>query len=204
MEATYASTPRIGPAHASEIRTRAATSLQIDGGHLLVIPTSELNRLRTEIAVDELTGVLQRRAGLAALSSAIDQVWHSAEPQLALAFLDVDGLKAVNDSRGHGAGDAALCGIVHTLKHCLRSQDIVFRYGGDEFVCAFLHWTVESAAAVLLDVWRQLFGERMLVFSVGFAELRQGDDAMGLIARADDCLCAGRRIHHRREWRFAS
>ncbi len=187
-----------------QIRSQVTTPLLIDVQHLAVIPTSELNRLRLELTVDDLTGVLRRRAGLAALSAEIDQVRHSAEPHLALAFLDVDGLKAVNDTRGHAAGDAALCGIAQTLKGCLRSRDIVFRYGGDEFVCAFPHLCVESAAALLLDLWCQLHRAGMPGFSAGFAELRDEDDVGRLIARADDCLYAGQRRYRRHERRFAS
>jgi diguanylate cyclase (GGDEF)-like protein len=187
-----------------EIRKQLATQLQIDDWHLAGIPIPVLSRLRDQLAIDELTRVLNRRAGLAALTSEIEQVRRSAEPELALVFLDVDGLKFINDTQGHSAGDAALCGVAHTLKRCLRTGDIVFRYGGDEFVCALPHMNFESAGASLLEAWRQLQGQRRLSFSAGFAELRNEDDAWGLIARADDCLYAGRRGYRRREWRFAS
>jgi diguanylate cyclase (GGDEF) domain len=187
-----------------EIRSQLATQLQIDDWHLAGIPTPVLYRLREQLAIDDLTGVLSRRAGLAALKSEIEQVRQSTEPELALAFVDVDGLKFVNDTQGHAAGDAVLCGVAHTLTRCLRNRDIVFRYGGDEFVCALPHLNVESAGALLLEAWRQSYGQRRQSFSAGFAELRDGDDAWRLIARADDCLYAGRRGYRRREWRFAS
>lgn len=176
----------------------------IDVRRLADFPTSELDRLRAEIAVDDLTGVLRRRAGLSAISHEVDRARLSSDSRLALGFLDVDGLKAVNDTRGHAAGDAALCGVAHALKCALRKQDIIFRYGGDEFVCAFPHMNVELASAVLLDVWRQLSRRGMQTFSAGFAELQDGDDVLRLIGRADECLYAGRRIQDRRQWRFAS
>jgi diguanylate cyclase (GGDEF)-like protein len=187
-----------------EIRNQLATQLQVDDWHLAGIPSSVLYRLRDQVAIDELTGVLSRRAGLATLTSQIERARQSAEPELALAFLDVDGLKFVNDTRGHAAGDDLLCAVTHTLTRCLRSSDIVFRYGGDEFVCALPHLSVEAAGALLLDAWRHLNGQRRQSFSAGFAELRDGDDAWRLIARADDCLYAGRRGHRRLERRFAS
>jgi diguanylate cyclase (GGDEF)-like protein len=187
-----------------EIRKQLATQLQIDDWHLIGIPIPVLSRLRDQLAIDELTGVLSRRAGLAALTSEIEQVRRSAEPELVLVFLDVDGLKFINDTQGHAAGDAALRGVALTLKRCLRTGDIVFRYGGDEFVCALPHLNLESAGELLLEAWRQLEGQAWQSFSAGFAELRHEDDKWGLIARADDCLYAGRRAHRRREWRFAS
>lgn len=187
----------------AEIRHQLATQLQIDDWHLSGMPVPVLRRLRDQLAIDELTGVSNRRAGLAALTSEIEQLRRSAEPELALVFLDVDGLKFINDTQGHAAGDAALCGVAHVLKRCLRTRDIVFRYGGDEFVCALPDINLESAGALLLEAWRQLQGYQRLTFSAGFAELRNDDDAWRLIARADDCLYGGRRGCRRREWRFA-
>ena len=187
-----------------EIRRQLATQLQIDDGHLTGIPFPVLSRLRDQLAIDELTGVLNRRAGLAALVREIEQVRRSADPELALVFLDVDGLKFINDTQGHAAGDVALCEVAHMLSRSLRAGDIVFRYGGDEFVCALPYVNLDAAAVLLLEAWRQLRGQRRQSFSAGFADLRNEDDAQGLIARADDCLYAGRRSHRRREWRFAS
>jgi len=200
MEARHETDPRVP----DEIRKRLAAQLQIDDCHLTGIPVPVLSRLRDLLAIDELTGVLNRRAGLAALRAEIEAIRRSAEPELALAFLDLDGLKFTNDTQGHAAGDAALREVAHTLKRCLRAGDIVFRYGGDEFVCALPHLQVQSAGALLLEAWRQLHDQRLLSFSAGFAELRNEDEAPGLIARADECLSAGRRRYGRREWRWVS
>jgi diguanylate cyclase (GGDEF)-like protein len=200
MEARHETDPRTP----DEIRRQLATQLQIDDWHLAAIPIPVLNRLRDQLAIDELTGVLSRRAGLFALTSAIERVRRSAAPELALVFLDVDGLKFINDTQGHAAGDAALRSVADALKRCLRAGDIVFRYGGDEFVCALPHLKPESAGELLLEAWRQLQGQSGQCFSAGFAELRHEDDEWRLIARADECLFAGRRGDRRRESRFAS
>jgi diguanylate cyclase (GGDEF)-like protein len=60
-----------------------------------------------------------------------------AEEGLVVAFVDVDGLKQVNDTEGHFAGDALLIPVANSLRAYLRSYDLVMRFGGDEFVVRF-------------------------------------------------------------------
>lgn len=68
-----------------------------------------------------------------------------AQP-LVLAFVDVDPLKAVDDTHGHAAGDRLLVAVAGALRSELRSHDLVIRWGGDEFICAALGMTVAQAA----------------------------------------------------------
>ena len=186
-----------------ELRRQLAVQLQVDNSHLQAIPAEGLYRLREQLNCDELTGVLARRAGLSALDEAIARVGLSANPELVVAFLDVDGLKAVNDARGHATGDLMLVAIADVLRVALRSDDIVFRYGGDEFVCAMPFTSVADAEDMLLEAWRELRAVGASTFSAGFAELRPEDGSASLIARADECLYAGRRRLQRRDWRIA-
>ena len=186
-----------------EVRRQLAVQLQVDNSHLEAIPADGLYRLREQLNVDELTGVLARRAGLAALDEAILRVRLSSNPELTVAFLDVDGLKPCNDARGHAAGDRMLVAIADVLRVTLRSEDIVFRYGGDEFVCAMPFTSAARAEEMLLDAWRELSAVDASTFSAGFAELRPDDGSASLIARADECLYAGRRRSQRRDWRIA-
>ena len=82
---------------------------------------------------DPLTGLPNR----AALNERFDQQLKQAQrtgTQLALLFVDLDTFKAINDSLGHDAGDAALVEVAHRLSHVLRASDTVARLGGDEFV----------------------------------------------------------------------
>ncbi|MBA2695858.1 MAG: GGDEF domain-containing protein, partial [Actinobacteria bacterium] len=58
-----------------------------------------------------------------------------AREALSVAFIDVDHLKQVNDTRGHAAGDRLLQHVADALRSRLRSYDLVVRYGGDEFIC---------------------------------------------------------------------
>lgn len=183
-----------------ELRRQLAAQLRVDNSHLEAIPIESLYRMREQLAIDELTGVLGRRAGLAALDDAIAAVKRFRRAQLVLAFVDVDRLKRINDTRGHAEGDLALMAVADALTHVLRRNDVVFRYGGDEFVCALPFVGMDLACRRMFEAWT-IVDRIRLSFSVGFAELAPEDDAAGLLARADECLYAGRRRSDRRGWR---
>jgi diguanylate cyclase (GGDEF)-like protein len=156
--------------------------------------TSRLRLLEGRASFDELTGVLRRGPGIAALERDIARARRSPDQRLTVAFIDVDGLKRVNDSDGHAAGDRLLQGVAAALQTRLRGEDLVFRYGGDEFVCVLPHSDVEAAAVTLQQVRGTLAHQAGDAgFSVGLASLRDGDDAHSLIARADADLYTGRR-----------
>jgi diguanylate cyclase (GGDEF)-like protein len=161
----------------------------------LLAMTERVRRLEEEAAVDDLTGVLRRGAGMRMLQAEVDRVRRGGG-RLVLAFADVDGLKAVNDTRGHLAGDLLLQQVAHTLRRRLRSYDLVMRYGGDEFVCVLTGAGV-TEARVKLDLvaaeLRSVAGREVL--SIGLAELDSGDPcdtAMTLVGRADAALYHGR------------
>jgi diguanylate cyclase (GGDEF)-like protein len=143
---------------------------------------------------DELTGALQRRAGRYELAHEVDRARRDGGP-LVIAFLDVDGLKAVNDNHGHLAGDLVLRSAGNALLNGLRSYDVVVRFGGDEFVCALPGTSAAEAAQRLEDVCRALEtscpGASM---SAGLAELGDGDSLDDLIQRADEELYARRAV----------
>jgi diguanylate cyclase len=197
---TYRKLDRRAP---EEIRKQIALQIKVDNTHLAAIPIDGLYRLHEQLIVDDLTGVLVRRAGIAAVADEIENVRQTATPKLAVAFVDVDALKTINDNRGHAAGDLVLNAVADALKVHLRRRDVIFRYGGDEFVCAMPSMSLEAAAGRLIAAWRVLTTARCCSFSAGFADLRPDDDTSTLIARADECLYAGRRRSQRRDWRIA-
>ena len=182
------------------IRRQLASQLRLEHTHLEAIPVEGLYRLREQLTTDELTGVLSRRAGLAALLETTVLVRRFRSAELVVAFIDVDGLKRINDTRGHAAGDMALVAVADALTDVLRRHDVVFRYGGDEFVCALPFVGMDLACRRILEAWT-LVDRLRLSFSAGFAELRPGDEPATLLARADECLYAGRRHTDRRAWR---
>ena len=110
-----------------------------------------------------------------------------------LAFVDVDGLKAANDSGGHAAGDRMLRAVADALRAKLRAHDLIIRYGGDEFVCAVSGLTAADAATRLrlVNVALEALPERASV-TVGLAELAADESPAELVARADAALYAER------------
>ena len=82
---------------------------------------------------DLLTGLLNRR-GLELLGRPIVASARRAGNAVSAVFVDIDGLKAVNDLGGHAAGDSVLAAVADGLRHVVRAGDLVARWGGDEFV----------------------------------------------------------------------
>jgi diguanylate cyclase (GGDEF)-like protein len=145
-------------------------------------------RERESSSIDELTGVYLRRAGFVELEREMTRVRRAGEP-LVLAFIDVNGLKAINDSRGHAAGDQLLLEVAGVLRARLRSHDVIIRYGGDEFVCAISGLDLGGAEKRLALVNEALAEttEQGSV-TVGLSELQAGDSPEELVARADAAL----------------
>jgi diguanylate cyclase (GGDEF)-like protein len=142
--------------------------------------------------VDELTHVRRRGAGMEQLERELERAQRAGDG-LVLAFVDVDGLKRVNDTDGHLAGDALLIAVADSLRAHLRSYDLVMRFGGDEFICAMPNASLEQVRGRFAEVSRFLRAcPAAGSISVGFTELADGDSAEDVIRRADADLLAGR------------
>jgi diguanylate cyclase (GGDEF)-like protein len=150
---------------------------------------SNFERLEEAAAHDDLTGALRRGSGMVALQREIDRSRRLGGRGLVVAFIDVDGLKQVNDTLGHAAGDRLLRDVVAAILERVRSYDIVFRYGGDEFVCGLVDVSLEQARRTIRDIRRNIAaryeGARV---SVGLSAYKPGDDASRLLHRADAAL----------------
>jgi diguanylate cyclase (GGDEF)-like protein len=112
-----------------------------------------------------------------------------AGESLVLAFVDVDNLKAINDSRGHSAGDRTLVEVVATLRAKLRSYDLIIRFGGDEFLCVIPGVSVDDAADRLAAVNVTLAETtEHASITVGLAGMQADDSVQDLVSRADAAL----------------
>jgi diguanylate cyclase (GGDEF)-like protein len=189
--------PRPGAAHQALARELGLSPRQLSA---LTAVTAEgaLARVRSrkeEAMLDDLTGVLRRGAGMAALEREVARAQRSLPGRLVVAFIDVDGLKDVNDTLGHAAGDQLLHAVAAALSSRLRGQDVVLRYGGDEFVVALPDTDVAGAHQTLLEISSRL-EERIgrKPFSLGLAAMRPGESAGSLVRRADAALYETRRL----------
>jgi len=148
--------------------------------------------------VDPLTELSNRRAMEWELRQQVEHAFSQSTP-LSLIILDVDYFKSINDNYGHPVGDRALKLLASRLKHNLRIQDSLFRYGGEEFVIILSHTEVEEARAVANRVRHTISDQpfhidRRLVLritiSLGVASLKHTDDHRGesLLRCADQNL----------------
>jgi diguanylate cyclase (GGDEF)-like protein len=159
----------------------------------LNLTIERLRQLEEEAALDELTGVYRRGHGMMILTRELRRAFRSPDERLVVAFIDVDGLKRFNDTSGHAEGDRLLTDLTVAMTKRLRSHDIVFRYGGDEFVCILPGANLDGAAPIFEAVAEAFAdGGRDRGFSVGLAELREGDTPESLVARADTALYESR------------
>lgn len=152
-----------------------------------------IDQLAAAAARDDLTGVLRRGAGTSALALELNRALRAARPSLVVAFIDVDGLKEVNDRLGHSAGDRLITDVAALLKRRLRSYDLVIRWGGDEFVCALPGadpGVVAEAMDAISATLRERHGHGV---SYGLSEAAPGDEVEALVGRADAALYAARR-----------
>ncbi|MFT3720004.1 GGDEF domain-containing protein [Pseudorhodoferax sp.] len=150
---------------------------------------------------DGLTGVANRRALLLALERDVARTVRTGKPY-ALLMLDIDHFKAINDSHGHGAGDAVLRHVAAVLQARLRAQDMLGRYGGEEFL-VLLPDTPLRGAARLAETLREAveqapcaYGGRSLAVtaSIGASSMHMapGDSVDPLVQAADLALYAAK------------
>lgn len=153
---------------------------------------------RSAAALDPLTGARDRRSGLAEVAREVQRAERTSQP-LAVVYVDVDGLKSVNDSRGHAAGDRALVAVVEAIRGAMRSYDLVVRMGGDEFLCVFAGLEESGAHTRVATVTAALEAASEPVSATfGVAQMIAGESPEELIARADAELYA-RRAQRRTE-----
>jgi diguanylate cyclase (GGDEF)-like protein len=144
---------------------------------------AELFATMTEHAsTDALTGLANRRSWDDQLTRAIAHAERTHET-LSVAVCDVDGLKEINDRRGHAAGDELLRGIADRWRADARAADLIARIGGDEFAVLLPGADEAGAQDVVERLIRSLPDGASVSFGVAEWDLRE--DAVGMMARAD-------------------
>jgi diguanylate cyclase (GGDEF)-like protein len=152
--------------------------------------------LRTEATRDHLTGLWNRRMVSEQLSRELNRARHERRP-LCVAMIDLDSFKQINDTLGHGAGDAVLREAAAALRSQLREYDFIGRYGGDEFVCVLPGCDAPVGRAIAERLRAIIAAEPFkwndhsvpITISVGLASTGSaGLDAEALVHAADEAL----------------
>ncbi|MBX6318203.1 GGDEF domain-containing protein [Pigmentiphaga sp.] len=164
-------------------------------GMVLLAHDRLAERLERLASLDELTGLLIRRAFMAQAEAAVKTAARTGRP-LALALVDLDHFKRINDQYGHARGDEVLARFAKTVTANLRAGDVFGRLGGEEFALLCPD-TSASDALILLNRLRTLVaqagnteeqGGLVVTFSAGVDQYRAGDSLPHLMGRADAAL----------------
>ena len=149
---------------------------------ILIQKDEMLQKLRLEnkklnylVSIDSMTGVLNRKSGLGLLERELKLAKDNDE-NLVISFIDVDGLKIINDTFGHEQGDKLLISVAEILKKSIRKTDFAIRMGGDEFLVVFPKTTMKEVNTVwgriikLVEESNKNNEKYNLSFSYGFYE----------------------------------
>ena len=187
------------PFDVEEVLTRIRNMLEIRLLHEYA--RSAANSLEILAQQDPLTGLGNRRLLTKRISAAMANA-RRTKSAMAVVYLDLDGFKAINDTSGHGVGDALLKQVARRLESVVREEDTVARVGGDEFMIALWHVAnardVVIVAAKVVEIISEPYlieGRNLVVTtSVGVGVYPvHGEDAEALMKSADTALYAAKR-----------
>lgn len=159
---------------------------------MVMLAHDKLARRMEQLAnIDELTGVLMRRAFMARANALLQEAVANGK-SLSIAVLDIDEFKAVNDAFGHAVGDRILSHVASVVSTRLRSGDLFGRLGGEEFAIVLVDARKADAAAMMdelrLAVERSPRDGVRCTFSAGVEGVMAGDTLASALARADAAL----------------
>ncbi|MGL1834397.1 GGDEF domain-containing protein [Rhodocyclaceae bacterium SMB388] len=168
--------------------------------HRIIRLQRELDETSEMVRLDPLTGTLNRKGLDEAIEREIAVARRRATP-LCIALLDIDNFKQLNDTFGHRTGDEALRHLATVMRESLRPQDLVGRYGGEEFVILLPdtdeHHALSAIGRLQRELTKRFFlaeNRRLLItFSAGLARLGADENPCGAIDRADKAMYAAKR-----------
>jgi diguanylate cyclase (GGDEF)-like protein len=187
--------PKVAAFTRSDIRVLTPFT---SGLALLIDNQQKTKQLHEQATHDGLTGLFNRRM-IDELVPMELQRTHRYHRDMSLAMLDLDGFKAVNDNLGHEEGDRLLRVFAGCIRKIARSSDLVFRYGGDEFLLVLPETTREQAEAALERLSGAMCPELIMTlgrvtFSAGIASCVSDSSAEDLVKLADDRLYESKRL----------
>jgi len=161
---------------------------------------SELELVNKLVREDQLTGALNRRGMDDAMAREAARAERNGTP-LCITLIDIDNFKKINDSFGHQVGDIVLVHLVAIIMETIRTNDLIGRYGGEEFLLLLPDSRIDEATAVTVRLQRKLAAkpiswanqQLLVTFSAGVATRRPGESEAALINRADQALYEAKR-----------
>ena len=153
---------------------------------------------------DKLTGLFNKEYFNKYVTELIKRGRH-LEQNYSVAFMDLDDFKYINDNYGHVTGDYVLKDFAFFLQNTLDSEDIVFRFGGDEFIVLFVDKNLDTAYKSMEDARKKLnetifrykdVEENIKVHvSTGITGIEKNDSAEDILKRADKCLYVSKELN---------
>jgi diguanylate cyclase (GGDEF)-like protein len=155
----------------------------------------ELDKAYKELLIDPLTKAYNRKA----LEKDLEEILEKGKDRdldMVVAVVDLDNFKEVNDRYGHLVGDFVLVKIVEFIKRVLRSENRVYRYGGDEFIIVFNRMDLDNVKRVIERLIKKIdktllkYKDQIIkvTISVGVTRHHKGDTFETIIKRADEAL----------------
>lgn len=176
-----------------QLGAKSDPPLSVRAGSEIERLSSIVERLQRMATYDPLTGLPTRSVLLERLECELARGTTDEDEWIAVLFVDLDNFKLVNDSLGHGSGDAVLCEMAKRIESCLGTQDIASRFGGDEVVILHPVATDVSGTAlggrILATMAEPIFiaGKEVVVTaSVGLALCRPGMKTVEQLLREAD------------------
>ncbi len=187
--------------------------------HWAILPGSETTFERVLVSIEDITArkkaedylkylgthdVLTGLYNRAFFMEEVARLGRGRQFPVSLIIADLDGLKQVNDNRGHAQGDKLIRRVAEVLKASLRAEDVIARVGGDEF--AVLLPSTNSAGAEqaisriqsLVEINNKYYGQPLLSLSMGAATGEAGANLTEVERQADDRMYVEKRMHHGR------
>jgi diguanylate cyclase (GGDEF)-like protein len=164
---------------------------------------SELSKLREQLEQkathDSMTGLLNRSTVLVSLEHELSRAAREGA-NVAVLLLDLDHFKSINDSYGHHTGDTAIAFAATCMEHCVRAQDYVGRYGGEEFLIVISDCNEALAMEIAERIRTRMQSEAVtfdghklsITATIGLAISDPAENSEGLLRRADSALYTGK------------
>jgi diguanylate cyclase (GGDEF)-like protein/PAS domain S-box-containing protein len=183
----------------------AVETFSSDAGVMTV--RNELRELRRTAQTDKLTGISNRRYLEGQLRAVIAELEYQADTVAGLLFIDIDHFKQFNDTYDHDVGDKVLHMVAATLHHNLRANDVLGRWGGEEFLVIIHDVTslkelrsISEKLRALVESSRLDLADKNLTvtISVGATLLLSSDTPVSLVRRADELMYQSKRAGRNR------